>query len=51
MQERRNTGDTLRAIADRLNRLGLRTPRGFEWHSRTVLTVLQRSLEISQVAA
>ena len=36
MRTRRSQGDTYRAIADRLNRLDIRTPRGYRWHGDTV---------------
>ena len=36
MRDRRSQGDTYRAIADRLNRLDIRTPRGYRWHPETV---------------
>jgi DNA invertase Pin-like site-specific DNA recombinase len=42
MKEARAAGLTLRAIAAKLNKLGLRTTRGSEWHARTVLTELNR---------
>jgi hypothetical protein len=43
MRESRAQGATLRFIAAKLNKLGLRTQRGSEWHSRTVLTELNRA--------
>jgi DNA invertase Pin-like site-specific DNA recombinase len=36
MQEQRDMGLTLRAIADKLNGLGLRTPKGSIWYACTV---------------
>jgi DNA invertase Pin-like site-specific DNA recombinase len=36
MHERRSQGHTLRDIADHLNSLGLRTPRGSRWYAATV---------------
>jgi hypothetical protein len=36
MQKHRDEGQTLRAIADRLNALGLRTPNGSAWYASTV---------------
>ena len=42
MRERRERGDTLRAIADKLNRLGLKTTRGRGWYASTIRTELGR---------
>ena len=36
MGDRRAQGDTLRQIAEGLNRLEIRTPRGFRWYAETV---------------
>jgi DNA invertase Pin-like site-specific DNA recombinase len=36
MIDRRRQGETLRTIADRLNRLDIRTPNGNRWHPETV---------------
>lgn len=36
MRQRRSQGHTLRAIAEHLNELGLRTPRGSRWYAATV---------------
>jgi DNA invertase Pin-like site-specific DNA recombinase len=36
MRQHRDEGLTLRAIADRLNGLGLRTPKGSQWYACTV---------------
>jgi DNA invertase Pin-like site-specific DNA recombinase len=36
MQKHRDAGLTLRAIADELNALGLRTPKGSAWYASTV---------------
>src|SRR6266851_120399 len=36
MQQHRDEGMTLRAIADKLNGLGLRTPKGSQWYACTV---------------
>lgn len=41
MQELRDKGLTLRAIADRLNALGLRTPKGSNWYASTVRGALE----------
>ena len=41
MQEHRADGLPLRAIADRLNALGLRTPNGAVWYASTVRGALQ----------
>jgi hypothetical protein len=35
--------DTLRAIADRLNSLNIRTPQGFRWHASTVRAAFVRA--------
>jgi DNA invertase Pin-like site-specific DNA recombinase len=43
MRERRSQGDTLRAIAYRLNTLGLVTPQGKPWYASTVRTQLERT--------
>jgi DNA invertase Pin-like site-specific DNA recombinase len=40
----RDKGDTLRSIADHLNRLGLRTPRGKSWYASTVNSLIQAPL-------
>lgn len=40
MREDRTKGMTLRAIADRLNALGLRTAKGSNWYASTVRAVL-----------
>jgi DNA invertase Pin-like site-specific DNA recombinase len=37
----RMEGGTLRAIADRLNSVGLRTPRGGRWHATTVRSAMR----------
>jgi DNA invertase Pin-like site-specific DNA recombinase len=42
MQELRGDGLTLRAIADRLNALGLRTPKGSSWYASTVRGALEQ---------
>jgi DNA invertase Pin-like site-specific DNA recombinase len=36
MRHHRSTGESLRGIARRLNVLGLKTPKGHEWHASTV---------------
>jgi DNA invertase Pin-like site-specific DNA recombinase len=41
MRQHRNEGLTLRAIADRLNSLGLRTPKGSQWYACTVSKAMQ----------
>jgi DNA invertase Pin-like site-specific DNA recombinase len=38
----RNDGWPLRRIAAELNAMGVRTPRGAEWHATTVRTILNR---------
>ncbi len=43
MRERGEQGDTFRAIAEKLNRLGLRTTRGSEWYASTIRTELMRA--------
>ena len=43
MRERREQGDTLRTIAVKLNKLGLKTPRGSEWYASTIRAELQRA--------
>ncbi len=43
MLERREAGDTLRTIAAKLNKLGLRTTRGCEWYASTIRTELRRA--------
>ncbi len=41
MQQHRDEGMTLRAIADKLNGLGLRTPKGSQWYACTVRNAMQ----------
>jgi DNA invertase Pin-like site-specific DNA recombinase len=41
MQRDRSEGLTLRAIADKLNGLGLRTPNGCQWYAGTVRKAMQ----------
>lgn len=41
MEKHRAEGLTLRAIADRLNALGLRTPKGSAWYASTVRGALE----------
>ena len=43
MRDRRSQGDAYRAIAGRLNRLDIRTPRGSRWHGKTVRDQLERA--------
>jgi len=43
MRDLQRNGDSLRTIADRLNRLHIRTTRGYRWHASTVRTQLERS--------
>ena len=43
MREQRAQGKTYRAIADHLNGMGLRTPKGFPWHNETIRDLLNRS--------
>ena len=43
MQQLRAGGKTYRAIADHLNNMGLRTPRGFQWHNETIRDLLTRT--------
>jgi DNA invertase Pin-like site-specific DNA recombinase len=43
MQEARAKGVTLRGIADKLNKLGLKTVRGSNWYADTVNTELNRA--------
>lgn len=43
MQQDRSKGLTLRQIADRLNSLGLRTPKGSVWYACTVNKAMQRA--------
>ena len=40
IRKMRSQGETLRAIADQLNALHIRTPRGSQWHAKTVRAVL-----------
>ena len=42
MHQRRSEGQSYRAIANHLNDLGLRTPKGFSWHNETVRDLLLR---------
>ncbi len=43
MRHHQATGESLRAIARRLNVLGLRTPKGHQWHASTVrAAILQK---------
>jgi DNA invertase Pin-like site-specific DNA recombinase len=53
IDDMRNQGLTLRAIADRLNQMRLPTARGGQWHAATVRNALQRSnaLEEAQMIA
>ena len=41
MTEHRDEGMTLRAIADKLNGLGVRTPNGCQWYAGTVRKAMQ----------
>jgi DNA invertase Pin-like site-specific DNA recombinase len=41
MRQHRNEGLTLRAIAEKLNSLGLRTPKGSQWYACTVSKAMQ----------
>ncbi|HZQ44484.1 MAG TPA: recombinase family protein [Acidobacteriaceae bacterium] len=43
MRQYRADGLTLRAIADKLNGLGLRTPKGFKWYAATVANAMEAS--------
>jgi DNA invertase Pin-like site-specific DNA recombinase len=43
MQQSRDQGKTLRAIALHLNELGLRTPSGRNWHHETIRDILGRA--------
>ena len=43
MQQLRTDGKTYRAIAEHLNGMGLRTPRGFQWHNETIRDLLSRT--------
>lgn len=43
MRQHRSDGLTLRAIADKLNGLGLRTPKGFKWYAATVANAMEMS--------
>ena len=43
MQEHRSKGLTLREIADRLNSLGLRTPKGNIWYACTVNKAMRKA--------
>ena len=45
IREQREQGLPLRKIADNLNALGVRTPRGNTWHQQTISDVLTRSTE------
>ncbi len=42
MRDRRRQGDTLRQIAEALNRLEIRTPNGYRWHPETVRQELKQ---------
>jgi DNA invertase Pin-like site-specific DNA recombinase len=42
MRQQRSQGRTYRAIADYLNDLGFRTPRGCRWHNETIRDILNR---------
>ena len=39
----RNQGDSLPTIADRLNKMGVKTRRGGNWHPSTVANILKRA--------
>jgi hypothetical protein len=41
MRRHRNEGLALRMIADKLNALGLRTPKGSQWYACTVSKAMQ----------
>lgn len=41
MRQHRADGLTLRAIADKLNGLGLRTPKGAQWYAATVANAME----------
>lgn len=41
MLQHRNEGLTLRAIADKMNGLGLKTPNGCQWYAGTIRKVIQ----------
>ena len=43
MREHRSGGKSLRTIADRLNSLGVRTPKGNIWYACTVSKAMQRT--------
>jgi len=43
VQQLRDDGCTLPAIADKLNSLGVKTRRGGKWHASTVSNILKRS--------
>ncbi len=42
IEQRRSEGKTLREIAQELNRLGNRTPRGSQWYASTVSNQIER---------
>jgi hypothetical protein len=39
----RNQGDTLPVIADKLNKMGVKTRRGGKWYASTVTNILKRA--------
>jgi hypothetical protein len=40
----RNTGETLPAIADKLNDMGVKARRGGKWYASTVANILKREV-------
>jgi len=43
IQQLRDKGETLQAIAKRLNDTGMKTRRGGQWHHTTVANILKRA--------
>jgi DNA invertase Pin-like site-specific DNA recombinase len=43
VRQHRRAGETLRAIADHLNALGLRTPKGNKWYASSVNALFERA--------
>jgi len=50
IQQFRNAGDSLEAIADKLNKMNLPTRRGGAWHSTTVRNILARASQTGVAA-
>ncbi len=51
MRQKRAEGLTYRAIADHLDSMGIRTPRGHRWHNETIRDMLNRPQSREEVNA